>query len=138
MDQVSICADPTLMGPTTSLKRTTINLHIPTTHLKHRYVARNSREVEEKSEQLKAISSLAAIIAGFAVIAFLEFQFTFTDPSHALLPLYGACFAATVRAQRHGAQPAVCCCIARDTPYAGRHVPGPTCALPCVPHCSQL
>jgi calcium release-activated calcium channel protein 1 len=70
-------------------------------------VARNSREVEEKSEQLKAISSLAAIIAGFAVIAFLEFQFEFRDPSHFLLPLYGACFAATVRADAH--QGLLCC-----------------------------
>jgi calcium release-activated calcium channel protein 1 len=37
-----------------------------------RILERNRRDVEEKSEQLKAISTLAALIAGFALSAFLQ------------------------------------------------------------------
>jgi calcium release-activated calcium channel protein 1 len=40
-----------------------------------RYAEKNRRDVEEKSEQLKSISSLSALIAGFAVVAFVELQF---------------------------------------------------------------
>ena len=40
-----------------------------------RYAEKNRRDVEEKSEQLKSISNLSALIAGFAVVAFVEFQF---------------------------------------------------------------
>ncbi|CAD7703857.1 unnamed protein product [Ostreobium quekettii] len=38
-----------------------------------RAVEKNRREVEERAEQLKGISNLAALIGGFALIAFLEF-----------------------------------------------------------------
>jgi len=43
-----------------------------------RYAEKNRRDVEEKSEQLKSISNLSALIAGFAVVAFVELQFA--DP----------------------------------------------------------
>jgi calcium release-activated calcium channel protein 1 len=39
-----------------------------------RYAEKNRRDVEEKSEQLKSISNLSALIAGFAVVAFVELQ----------------------------------------------------------------
>ena len=44
-----------------------------------RYAEKNRRDVEEKSEQLKSISNLSALIAGFAVVAFVELQFS--DPA---------------------------------------------------------
>lgn len=40
-----------------------------------RILERNRRDVEEKTEQLKAISTLAALISGFALTAFLQFDF---------------------------------------------------------------
>jgi hypothetical protein len=53
--------------------------------------------VEEKSEQLKAISTLAALISGFALSAFLQFDFgDFVDTSGAVLPLFGVTMALTV------------------------------------------
>ncbi|GBG63845.1 Ca2+ release-activated Ca2+ channel family protein [Chara braunii] len=44
-------------------------------YLWSRFVEKNRRDVEEKSEQLKAISNLSALFAGFAVIALTQFQF---------------------------------------------------------------
>eukprot|EP00252_Welwitschia_mirabilis_P005168 TRINITY_DN15637_c0_g1_i1.p1 TRINITY_DN15637_c0_g1~~TRINITY_DN15637_c0_g1_i1.p1 ORF type:complete len:259 (+),score=38.93 TRINITY_DN15637_c0_g1_i1:265-1041(+) len=38
-----------------------------------RYVEKNQRDAEEKSEQLRAISNLAAIFAGFAVVNLTQF-----------------------------------------------------------------
>lgn len=62
-----------------------------------RIVERNRRDVEEKSEQLKAISTLAALIAGFALSAFLQFDFCdFQDSTGAALPLFGISLALTV------------------------------------------
>ena len=43
-----------------------------------RYAEKNRRDVEEKSEQLKSISNLSALLGGFAVVAFVELQFS--DP----------------------------------------------------------
>lgn len=34
---------------------------------------KNRRDVEERAEQLKSLGNLAALVAGFAVVAFLEF-----------------------------------------------------------------
>jgi hypothetical protein len=62
-----------------------------------RVVEKNRRDVEEKSEQLKAISTLAALISGFALSAFLQFDFgDFVDTSGAVLPLFGVTMALTV------------------------------------------
>ena len=45
----------------------------------YRFVEKNRRDVEEKSEQLKAISNLAALFAGFAVVTLTQFNFNYTD-----------------------------------------------------------
>ena len=46
-----------------------------------RFVEKNRRDVEEKSEQLKAISNLSALFAGFAIVTLTQFNFDFTtDP----------------------------------------------------------
>lgn len=34
---------------------------------------KNRRDVEERAEQLKSLGNLAALVTGFAVVAFLEF-----------------------------------------------------------------
>eukprot|EP00882_Tetradesmus_deserticola_P026906 GHRQ01029727.1.p1 GENE.GHRQ01029727.1~~GHRQ01029727.1.p1 ORF type:complete len:295 (+),score=71.27 GHRQ01029727.1:368-1252(+) len=62
-----------------------------------RVVEKNRRDVEEKAEQLKAISTLAALISGFALSAFLQFDFgDYVDKSGAVLPLFGVTMALTV------------------------------------------
>jgi calcium release-activated calcium channel protein 1 len=62
-----------------------------------RAVEKNRRDVEEKSEQLKAVSALAALIAGFSLSAFLQFDFgTFVDSSGVMFPLFGGTMALTV------------------------------------------
>ena len=38
-----------------------------------RFMEKNRRDVEERAEQLKSLGNLAALVAGFAVVAFLEF-----------------------------------------------------------------
>jgi len=58
--------------------------------------------VEEKSEQLKTVCNLAALIAGFAVVAMIEFQFQSTPeilPEQNLLVIgaYASATALTVR-----------------------------------------
>jgi len=65
------------------------------------------RDVEEKSEQLKAISTLAALIAGFALTAFLQFNWdpSFADRSGALLPLFGVTMALAVSVPAPRASP---------------------------------
>jgi len=65
-----------------------------------RFVEKNRRDVEEKGEQLRATSSEAALMSGFAVIALVELQFS--DPtikatqSEYLIAAYGAATAITV------------------------------------------
>ena len=66
-----------------------------------RYAEKNRRDVEEKSEQLKSISNLSALIAGFAVVAFVELQFhdPETKPMHVgevLIVAYAATTATVV------------------------------------------
>jgi calcium release-activated calcium channel protein 1 len=62
-----------------------------------RILERNRRDVEEKSEQLKAISTLAALISGFALTAFLQFDFCdYQDKTGAALPIFGISLALTV------------------------------------------
>jgi calcium release-activated calcium channel protein 1 len=66
-----------------------------------RILERNRRDVEEKSEQLKAISTLAALISGFALTAYLQFDFgAYQDRTGAALPIFGISMALTVRQQQ--------------------------------------
>lgn len=57
-------------------------------NLKYRFVERNRRDVEEKSEQLRAISNLAAIFAGFAIVTLTQFNVQEKN-SLVLVGLYG-------------------------------------------------
>ena len=66
-----------------------------------RYAEKNRRDVEEKSEQLKSISNLSALLGGFAVVAFVELQFSDPEvkPSHVseiLITAYAGTTALTV------------------------------------------
>lgn len=53
-----------------------------------RFVERNRRDVEEKSDQLKAISNLAALFCGFATVTLTQFAVK-TEHSWVLLGFYG-------------------------------------------------
>ncbi|KAI3435756.1 hypothetical protein D9Q98_001814 [Chlorella vulgaris] len=61
-----------------------------------RCVEKNRRDVEERSEQLKAISNLSALIAGFALVAFLQFDFEPNAASEGVQLAFGATIALTV------------------------------------------
>lgn len=63
-----------------------------------RATERNRRDVEEKSEQLRALANVAALVAGFSLTGFLQFDWGegFVDATGALLPLFGATMALTV------------------------------------------
>lgn len=39
-----------------------------------RFVEKNRRDVEERAEQLKGFSNLAALVAGFVMISYLQVQ----------------------------------------------------------------
>lgn len=54
-----------------------------------RFVEKNRRDVEEKSEQLKAISNLAALFAGFAVVTLTQFSFQQNAVSIIWIAFYG-------------------------------------------------
>ena len=59
--------------------------------------------MEEKSEQLKGVSSLAALLAGFALSGFLQFDTSnFEDTTGTLLPLFGLTMALTVGVEEEG------------------------------------
>mgnify|MGYP001810720819 CR=1 FL=1 len=53
--------------------------------------------MEERSEQLKAISNLSALIAGFALVSFLQFDFGQDAASEAVQLAFGVSIALTVR-----------------------------------------
>ncbi|CAI5460167.1 unnamed protein product [Closterium sp. Yama58-4] len=61
-----------------------------------RFVEKNRRDVEEKSEQLKAISNLAALFAGFAVVTLTQFQVTLDTSPLWNVALYGILTAISV------------------------------------------
>eukprot|EP00873_Tetraselmis_striata_P020878 jgi/Tetstr1/441142/TSEL_029403.t1 len=61
-----------------------------------RFVEKNRRAVEERAEQLKSISDLSALIAGFSVIGFLEFQFDPLLHHRVVVLLFGLFTALTV------------------------------------------
>lgn len=54
------------------------------------------RDVEERAEQLKAISSLSALIAGFVLTAFLQFDFAPSASSEGVQLAFGVTIAITV------------------------------------------
>lgn len=96
-----------------------------------RILERNRRDVEEKSEQLKAISTLAALISGFALTAFLQFDFgSYQDSTGFALPIFGISMALTVRL-RLGL--IVCCTLQVCSRHAAvRPLPQSTTPLLCV------
>ena len=61
-----------------------------------RSVEKNRRAVEERAEQLKEVSNISALIAGFALIAFLEFSFDIHDTPVLLVYGFGLTTALTV------------------------------------------
>jgi hypothetical protein len=61
----------------------------------HRCLCR--RDVEERAEQLKAISNLSALIAGFALVSFLQFDFSPSAASEGVQLAFGLTIALTVR-----------------------------------------
>lgn len=61
-----------------------------------RFVEKNRRDVEEKSEQLKAVSSLAALFAGFAVVTLTQFGFDADTVGIVWIALYGVLTALVV------------------------------------------
>jgi calcium release-activated calcium channel protein 1 len=63
----------------------------------NRFVEKNRRDVEERAEQLKSIGNMAALVAGFAVVAFLEFQAEWAELSTALAAAFGFSTALVVR-----------------------------------------
>ncbi|KIZ05020.1 hypothetical protein MNEG_2934 [Monoraphidium neglectum] len=86
-------AQALLTGYDTALSRHLDNARV----LWARVFERNRRDVEEKSEQLKALGNMAALIAGFSLAAFMQFDWTgFVDTTGALLPLFGLTMALTV------------------------------------------
>ncbi|KAI7840230.1 hypothetical protein COHA_006012 [Chlorella ohadii] len=61
-----------------------------------RHVEKNRRDVEERAEQLKAISSLSALIAGFALASFVQFDFAPDASSEGVQLAFGLTIALTV------------------------------------------
>lgn len=58
--------------------------------------------MEERAEQLKAISNLSALIAGFALVSFLQFDFDPNASSEGVQLAFGLTIALTVRASLFG------------------------------------
>lgn len=63
----------------------------------NRFVEKNRRDVEERAEQLKSIGNISALVAGFAVVAFLEFQVAWESIPEALEAVFGFTTALVVR-----------------------------------------
>jgi hypothetical protein len=67
-----------------------------------RFMEKNRRDVEERAEQLKSLGNLAALVAGFAVVAFLEFgDKELFAKNHALTVSFGISAALVVRLRLH-------------------------------------
>ncbi|EIE21155.1 hypothetical protein COCSUDRAFT_17677, partial [Coccomyxa subellipsoidea C-169] len=54
-----------------------------------RFVEKNRRDVEERAEQLKGISNLAALVAGFVMISYLQFGFNTEEQNPNVLIAFG-------------------------------------------------
>lgn len=61
-----------------------------------RFAEKNRREIEEKSEQLRSVANLAALIAGFAVVSLVELDVDENLRSEALVAIYGSVTSVTV------------------------------------------
>ncbi|PSC68395.1 Calcium release-activated calcium channel [Micractinium conductrix] len=61
-----------------------------------RAVEKNRRDVEERAEQLKAISNLSGLIAGFALAAFMQFDFSPDAATEGVQLAFGVTIALTV------------------------------------------
>eukprot|EP00877_Chromochloris_zofingiensis_P003468 jgi/Chrzof1/13121/Cz07g20190.t1 len=61
-----------------------------------RVVEKNRRGVEEKAEQLRATAFTAALVAGFANVAFMQFDYVYDDPTGVVLPIFAASMALTI------------------------------------------
>ena len=58
------------------------------------------RDVEERAEQLKGISNLAALVAGFVMISYLQFGFDVAGQNPGVLIGFGLTTAVVVRDDR--------------------------------------
>jgi calcium release-activated calcium channel protein 1 len=87
-----------------------------------RFVERNRRDVEERAEQLKSIGNIAALVAGFAVVAFLEFQAEWSKLNTTLAAAFGLSTALVVSVSRvyeHAVKfpiPSFCCKSGKSQP----------------------
>ncbi|CAL8469232.1 g8773 [Coccomyxa elongata] len=61
-----------------------------------RYAEQNRRFVEERSEQLKSFANLAALITGFAIVAFLQFDFDVAASNPGVVLAFGMTMALVV------------------------------------------
>ena len=75
-----------------------------------RFVEKNRREIEERTEQLKSIGNIAALVAGFAVVAFLEFQAEWSVVPQAVEAMFGFTTALTVRLDSFGKVSVIVAC----------------------------
>ena len=57
--------------------------------------------MEERAEQLKGISNLAALVAGFVMISYLQFGFDIQGQDPSVLISFGFTTAVVVRARMH-------------------------------------
>lgn len=94
--------------------------------------------MQERAEQLKSIGNMAALVAGFAVVAFLEFSppKPWEEFSDALTMAFGFTTALVVRCAAYGRYSTYCRCsfvVVRPQPGA-QDVLGlePSAQLPCV------
>ncbi|CAL5229850.1 g13259 [Coccomyxa viridis] len=61
-----------------------------------RFVEKNRRDVEERAEQLKGFSNLAALVAGFVMISYLQFGFDSSTQNPSVLIGFGLTTAVVV------------------------------------------
>ena len=59
------------------------------------------RDVEERAEQLKGISNLAGLVAGFVMISYLQFGFDIEGQNPRVLISFGFTTAVVVRTRTH-------------------------------------
>ena len=65
-------------------------------HVWERHIEHNKMHVEERAEQLRSVSNLSALIAGFAIVAMVEFQFNPDDVEEAIITVYAVLTSAVI------------------------------------------